>query len=83
MWVIVLGIKHEWMSWCLVLGMDVQEVIALLAFENPETCPSSQWLDIKMREEVAAALNAAILHQQGKRERSCLELAYRQLVCDC
>eukprot|EP00884_Botryococcus_braunii_P010328 jgi/Botrbrau1/19297/Bobra.0073s0040.1 len=57
----------------------LMEVISLLAFANPETCPSSHCLDIKLREEGAAALNGAILQQQGKRERSCLETAYRQL----
>jgi hypothetical protein len=52
----------------------------LLAYDQPASSPSGHLLHPRFREEAVEALNRAVLHQLGRKERSALETAYRQLV---
>jgi hypothetical protein len=40
---------------------DAQDVVALIAYQQPNTSPVAHFLSVKHREEVAEALNSAIL----------------------
>ncbi|XP_057819449.1 protein GID8 homolog isoform X1 [Cryptomeria japonica] len=44
---------------------EVERTVALLAFEDPSTCPVGEFLDISQRQKTASELNAAILTSQN------------------
>eukprot|EP00743_Colponemidia_sp_Colp-15_P004857 GILK01005234.1.p1 GENE.GILK01005234.1~~GILK01005234.1.p1 ORF type:complete len:459 (-),score=65.62 GILK01005234.1:145-1350(-) len=62
------------------VAKTIQEVIGLLAYEQPQTSPLQHLLTLSYREQVADKLNAAVLASLGAPKRSRLETLIRQLV---
>ena len=51
----------------------LQDVLSLLAYDEPEKSPSGDMLGNKSREDLAAALNGAVLRSKGRMQESALE----------
>ena len=51
----------------------LQDVLSLLAYDEPEKSPSGDMLGSKAREDLAAALNGAVLRSKGRMQESALE----------
>ncbi|KAI8809317.1 ran-binding protein 9-like protein [Cladochytrium replicatum] len=62
------------------LRMALQEVFFLIAYKDPTESSSSHLLEISGREEVATALNSAIIGSMGGSAISSLERVTRQLL---
>eukprot|EP01119_Soliformovum_irregulare_P021857 TRINITY_DN7356_c0_g1_i1.p1 TRINITY_DN7356_c0_g1~~TRINITY_DN7356_c0_g1_i1.p1 ORF type:complete len:411 (-),score=88.29 TRINITY_DN7356_c0_g1_i1:526-1758(-) len=58
----------------------LQEVLGLLAYEDPSAFPIGRLLKIQQRESVADAVNSAVLVHQGCSSQSKLEVLLRQLL---
>jgi hypothetical protein len=61
----------------------MQDVLALLAYEDPSECPVAYLLSHSQREVVADTLSASILaiaSPNGRPPQSCLEVLLRQLT---
>jgi hypothetical protein len=57
-----------------------QDALSLLAYEEPEASPCGELLGAKAREDVAAALSAALLAHSGRSAQSALERCLAQLA---
>ena len=51
----------------------LQDVLSLLAYDEPEKSPSGDMLGNKSREDLAAALNGAVLRSKGRMQESALQ----------
>jgi len=58
----------------------LQDIIALIAYDSPETSPLGQYMTDSYRENVADALNNTILRSLGMPESSRLALLMKQLT---
>ena len=59
----------------------LQDVLTLMAYNEPESSPEGYLLSDSHKINLAATVNAAILTQKGQRPESNLERLLKQLVC--
>jgi hypothetical protein len=64
--------REAWVAW--------QDALSLLAYEEPEASPCGELLGARAREDVAAALSAALLAHSGRSAQSALERCLAQLA---
>ena len=58
----------------------LQDALSLIAYDQPQSSPQGYLLGESHRLDMAASVNAAILHQKGRWSESKMERLLKQLV---